>query len=504
MQPRAGKLYVIGLGPGDPSHMTAAARVALAESQVVVGYRAYINLVRQLLEGKEVLASGMRQEVARARMAVEAAARGRVVAVISSGDPGIYGMAGLIYELLREKGWHREDGIEVEVVPGVPALSAAAALLGAPLMHDFAAISLSDLLTPWEVIARRLEMATRADFVIVLYNPKSTRRVEQLADAQAILCRHRALQTPVGIVRNAYREGQRVVVTDLQHLPDHEVDMFTTVVVGNSTTFAFEGTMVTPRGYAARYDLASANESVSPAGPCGDNEVRPLSDKSDSSSPAYYPLCLNLAGKRCVVVGGGDVAQRKVASLLGSGARVTLISPDLTTGLQRLRDGGRIDHLPRPYHADDLVGAVLAIAASDDPETNRAVAVEARRERVLANIVDDLVHCDFILPSVVSRDELLVAVSTGGLSPAFARYLRRELEDLLSPDRLSLLKLAAQARAELEAGGEGTSKEAWQGGLHEASRALAAGDGLTVARARLLARLRNEETRAAGGQAPGE
>lgn len=268
MQPKRGKLYVIGLGPGDPSHLTSAALGALAESQVVVGYRTYVNLIRRRLEGKEVLASGMQQEVARARAAVEAAARGQVVAVVSSGDPGIYGMAGLIYELLREMGWHREDGIEVEVVPGVPALSAAAALLGAPLMHDFVAISLSDLLTPWEVIAHRLELAAQADFVIVLYNPKSTRRVQQLADAREILCRHRALQTPVGIVRNAYREGQRVVVTDLQHLLEHEVDMLTTVVVGSSSTFTFERAMVTPRGYAAKYDLAPANESVSTAEVC--------------------------------------------------------------------------------------------------------------------------------------------------------------------------------------------------------------------------------------------
>lgn len=262
MRPKRGKLYVVGLGPGDPSHLTAAARVALAESQVVVGYRTYVDLVRQLLEGKKVLASGMRQEVARARVAVEAAARGGVVSVISSGDPGVYGMAGLIYELLREVGWHREDGVEVEVVPGIPALSTVAALLGAPLMHDFAAISLSDLLTPWEVIAQRLELAARADFVIVLYNPKSTRRVQQLADAQEILCRHRALQTPVGIVRNAYREGQGVIVIDLQHLLEHEVDMLTTVVVGSSSTFAFEGMMVTPRGYAAKYGLSGTTTRV--------------------------------------------------------------------------------------------------------------------------------------------------------------------------------------------------------------------------------------------------
>ncbi len=255
MEDKRGKLYVVGLGPGASSQLTAAARRALEESQVIVGFRTYVGLIQELLAGKEVLASGMRQEVGRARKAVEAAAAGKTVAVISSGDPGIYGMAGLIYEVLREMGWHRAEGMEVEVVPGVPALSGAAALLGAPLMHDFAALSLSDLLTPWEVIARRIELAAQADFVVVLYNPKSTQRTRQLVEAREILLRHRAAETPVGVVRNGYREGQQVVVTDLEHLLEQEIDMLTTVVVGNSASFTFEGLMVTPRGYGAKYEL---------------------------------------------------------------------------------------------------------------------------------------------------------------------------------------------------------------------------------------------------------
>lgn len=250
-----GKLYVVGLGPGDQSQLTARARAALEESQIVVGYRTYLDLIRGLLEGKEVLASGMREEVARARAAVEAAASGRVVAVVSSGDPGVYGMAGLVYELLREKGWHRDGGLEVEVIPGVSALNAAASLLGAPLMNDFAAISLSDLLTPWETVVRRLEAAAQADFVLVLYNPKSAGRVEQFSEVLRIVSMHRPPETPVGVVRAAYRESQRVTVTDLGHLSEEDVDMLTTVVIGNSTTFTFEGLMITPRGYATRYNL---------------------------------------------------------------------------------------------------------------------------------------------------------------------------------------------------------------------------------------------------------
>jgi cobalt-factor III methyltransferase len=252
-----GKLYAVGLGPGSSDLLTPKARAALIESQVIAGYRTYLELITPFLEGKEVLASGMMHEVDRAKAAVEAATDGKVVSVVCSGDPGVYGMAGLIYEVLRERGWHREEGIEVEVVPGVAAINAAAALLGAPLMHDFAAISLSDLLTPWEVIARRIELAAEGDFVIGLYNPRSNRRVLELTDACAIIGRFRAPQTPVGIVRCAYREEQSVSLTDLRHLPEKEVDMLSIVVVGNSCTLAFEGLMVTPRGYGAKYDLSS-------------------------------------------------------------------------------------------------------------------------------------------------------------------------------------------------------------------------------------------------------
>jgi precorrin-3B C17-methyltransferase len=246
---------VVGLGPGAAGLIAPEVLLALRECQVVAGYRTYLDLIGPLLQGKEVLASGMMQEVARARAAVEAAEAGKVVVVVSSGDPGIYGMAGLIYEVLRERNWHRGEGIQVEVVPGVAALNAAAALLGAPLMHDFAAISLSDLLTPWETIARRLDLAAQADFVLGLYSPRSKRRERELAEACRILLRHRAPETPVGIVRCAYREGQRVTVTDLARLPEQEVDMLTIVLVGNSTTFSFQGLMVTPRGYESKYRL---------------------------------------------------------------------------------------------------------------------------------------------------------------------------------------------------------------------------------------------------------
>lgn len=255
MESKRGKLYLVGLGPGDTSQLTYRASRALAESEVIVGYRTYVHLIRGLLGGKEIIASGMRHEVARAKAALELATSGRVVAVVSSGDPGVYGMAGLIYELIHESGWNRKNGIEIEVVPGVTALTAAAALLGAPLMQDFVAISLSDLLTPWETILRKLELATQADFVICLYNPSSAGRVRELAKAHEIFCRYRPPKTPVGVVRCAYRRGQQVIVTDLEHFLEYEIDMLTTVIVGNSTTCSFEGLMVTPRGYGEKYDL---------------------------------------------------------------------------------------------------------------------------------------------------------------------------------------------------------------------------------------------------------
>lgn len=252
---KRGRLLLVGLGPGSQEHMTFRAREALAESDAVVGYDTYMALIKDFLAGKEVFATGMQEEVARAKKAVELAEAGRTVAAISSGDAGIYGLAGLVFEILKEKGWSPGNGLKVEVVPGVTGLSAAAALLGAPLMGDFCAISLSDLLTPWEVIVNRIEAAAQADFVIGLYNPASARRTWQIGEAQRRLLKYRHPHTPVGIVKAAYRQGQDIVVTDLEHLLDYEIGMLSTVIIGNSQTLAYEGLMVTPRGYQRKYVL---------------------------------------------------------------------------------------------------------------------------------------------------------------------------------------------------------------------------------------------------------
>lgn len=249
-------LYIVGTGPGSTSHLTDAAIQAIAVSDIIIGYGNYVELVRPLLAGKQVMSTGMMQEVQRCREAIRLARAGESVALVSGGDSGIYGMAGLVLELV-DMDARQDPGlprIDVRIIPGISAVQAAAALLGAPLMHDFAVISLSDLLTPWNLIKTRLEAAARADFVIAIYNPRSKTRRTQIQDAQSIILAHRPPETPVGIVRNACRDGQAVVVTTLGQMFDHEIDMTSIVLVGNTSTIIdAEGRIVTPRGYAGKY-----------------------------------------------------------------------------------------------------------------------------------------------------------------------------------------------------------------------------------------------------------
>lgn len=246
---------LVGIGPGNHDHMTHRARAAIAEADVVVGYVTYIKLVADLLEGKEVIRKGMTEELDRAIHALEAAREGKKVALISSGDAGVYGMAGPTYEVLFQAGWTPDSGVEVEVIPGASAINACASLIGAPLTHDFCSISLSDLLTPWPVIARRLDAVAAADFVVALYNPKSGRRTQQIVQAQQLFLRHRSPDTPVAIVKSAYRRRQAIVFTTLQNMSDCDIGMLSTVLIGNSNTFVRDGLMITPRGYANKYEL---------------------------------------------------------------------------------------------------------------------------------------------------------------------------------------------------------------------------------------------------------
>ena len=247
---KQGKLFLVGLGPGELEYLTGAALAALEESDVVVGFRAYIEQAGDLLSGKELVSMELGQEIERASKAVELAYAGRVVSVVSSGDAGIYGMSGPVFQVLNGLDW---DGLnpQVETVPGISAMQAAAALLGAPLMQDFCAISLSDLLTPWTAISQRLEAAAQGDFVVAFYNPRSRTRQWQLMEARRILLEHRSGKTPVGIVKDAFRPGQQVTITDLEGLEGiaEDINMVTTVVIGNSTTYLLQGHMATPRGY---------------------------------------------------------------------------------------------------------------------------------------------------------------------------------------------------------------------------------------------------------------
>lgn len=239
------QLYVVGIGPGDKANMTYACDAALREADVIVGYRTYVKLVQPLYPDKQYVDSPMLQEVARCTYALQLADEGRTVAVVCSGDGGVYGMAGLIYELA---GAFPE--VVVTVVPGVTAALAGAALLGAPLTDDFATVSLSNLLTPWEQIEKRLSFAALADFAICLYNPSSNKRHDHLQRACDILLRHKPGDTMCGYVRQIGREGECVALTTLKELRDTAADMFTTVFIGSSKTRELGGKLVTLRGYA--------------------------------------------------------------------------------------------------------------------------------------------------------------------------------------------------------------------------------------------------------------
>lgn len=252
-----GLLSVVGIGPGAEQHMTPAARQAIEQADLVIGYRTYIQLVRALIKGKERIKTGMTEEIGRARMAIEQAQQGRRVTLISSGDAGVYGMAGLVFEVLSEIGWRRGANPDLQIIPGMTAANACGSLVGAPLIHDSCTISLSDLLTPWPLIEKRLEHAAAGDFVISLYNPASGRRTRQIVRAREIIRQHRPDHTPVALVKSAYRFRQNVVLCTLEDFLDYEIGMLTTVIVGSTQTKMFEGYMVTPRGYQNKYDVGS-------------------------------------------------------------------------------------------------------------------------------------------------------------------------------------------------------------------------------------------------------
>jgi len=254
----------VSLGPGRRSCLVPEALEALTSAEIIVGYKMYLDLISDLTEGKKIISSGMRKEIDRCRAAIDQASAGYRVVIVSSGDAGIYGMAGLIFDLCRQNDLRISHGREqsdepidftVEVIPGVAAFNAAASRVGAPLMHDFAAISLSDHLTPWHLIEKRLDAAASADFVIAIYNPRSKTRPNLLVEARQVLLRHRPHTTPVAVVRRAMREGEWQCLTTLGGIPVEEVDMQSILLIGNSKTYLWKGWMVTPRGYLEKYNV---------------------------------------------------------------------------------------------------------------------------------------------------------------------------------------------------------------------------------------------------------
>lgn len=240
-----GKLYIIGTGPGNIDYMCGRAVNAIKESETLVGYKMYIDLLENLADGKELLSSGMMKEVERCNMAIDEALKGKVVSLVSSGDPGVYGMAGITLELIESRGLD----VEVEVVPGITSALSGGSLLGAPLMNDFAVVSLSDLMVPWDIIMKKVEAAAMGDFVTAIYNPRSKKRVKHLEVARELFLKYQKPETPVGIIKNSMRENQEVIITDLENLLNYDIDMTTTVIVGNSRTNIVGGKMVTARGY---------------------------------------------------------------------------------------------------------------------------------------------------------------------------------------------------------------------------------------------------------------
>lgn len=413
---RTGTVSLISIGPGDSQQMTSAARAALAAAEVVIGYQSYIDQIRPLLSPhQESIARPMQSEMERAQQAIDLAAVGRRVALISSGDIGMYAMAGPVFELLHQ---HSGPSPQVQVFPGVSAFQAAAARVGAAINHDLCIISLSDLLTPWEVIERRLWAAAEGDFVVALYNPRSKGRDWQLARACEILRTNRLPETPAVLARNVMRPDEQIIRTTLAGLDPAQADMLTVVLVGNSQSYWSGEILVTPRGYTAQREDAGA--------------TTPESDEI-TTPQATYPINLSqMHAMPVVVVGGGQVGERKVRGLLAVGVRVTLISPDATPQLREWASTAQIEWQQRPYQSDDLSGCpLLVFAATSERETNRQVAHDAAARGLLCNVADAPQEGTFHLPALYREAGLVVAVSTGGVNPGRARQVRDRLADLL-------------------------------------------------------------------------
>lgn len=240
---KKGKIYVVGIGPGNKDNMTFRAYKVMEDADIIIGHKTYTALAEKIFPDKKMVKSAMKKEIERCEETLKLAEEGNTVALISSGDAGVYGMAGIMLEVAGK------SEIEVEIVPGITSANASASLVGAPIMHDHASISLSNLLTDWELIKKRIALASEGDFVISLYNPKSNGRPELINEAVNIMLQYKNKNTPAAIVRNTGRAGENYDITTLEKILDFEINMFSTVIIGNSKTFVKNGKMITPRGY---------------------------------------------------------------------------------------------------------------------------------------------------------------------------------------------------------------------------------------------------------------
>lgn len=246
-------LYVVGIGSGNKENMSFACYETIRKSDVIVGYDKYIDQIKDMIQDKEIYSSSMMKEIERSKKAIEYARNGKIVSVVCSGDSGVYAMAGLIMELA-------EEDIDIRVIPGITSSILAASLLGAPLMHDYCSISLSDLMTPFDIILKRVELASMGDFVITIYNPKSKKRSEHLKKAVDIMLKYKSKDTVVGIVKKAYSKEQEMSICTLNTIDYDFVDMNSIVIIGNSTTYLKNDKMITQRGYERKYQEEMKND----------------------------------------------------------------------------------------------------------------------------------------------------------------------------------------------------------------------------------------------------
>ena len=416
-----GILSLVSIGPGDLNWMLPAARAAVESAEIIIGYGIYLDQLAPILhDGQRCIQSPLGNEIDRATQAVDLAAAGNHVALVSSGDIGIYAMGSPVYDVLHSRNW-QGDSPEVVLYPGVSAIQATAARLGAPLGHDFCTISLSNLLTPWPIIERRIRAAAWGDFVIGFYNPRSKRRDWQLDFAFNVLRTSRSAETPVVLARNVTRPDEKLTVTTLGEVNSAEVDMFTLVLVGNSQSYQIAGGMATPRGYENKQiDIERESHLVE------------SQSTSTSTTSSKYPVSLiHLNGARVVVVGGGTVGERKTQGLLDVGAAVTLISPNATPRLTQQAASGQLQWEQRTYQARDLLGAKLVFAATDQREVNAAISAEAKTLGILCNIADAPAEGNFHSAAVLRENGLIITVGTEARDPKRAKQVRDQMSKWL-------------------------------------------------------------------------